>query len=133
MTASTRKVLVYSRLSPAGIKIAVKPGLSKTQVKKNHIVCKVICAGLNPVDAKYLVGDKLPQFVDDIVGRRSVEGLGVGFDFSGVVNFTKEVVFTVYARVYSSLLSLTRAHWLIFLEKIFVYIVVYKRLRFSAL
>jgi len=49
-----------------------------------RVVVKVVASGVNPVDAKYLVGDKCPTFVSRLA-RNSVEGQGVGFDFAGVV------------------------------------------------
>ncbi|KAJ1490835.1 hypothetical protein T484DRAFT_1600347, partial [Baffinella frigidus] len=48
------------------------------------VICKVICAGVNPVDAKGLVGDKLPGPLAAL-GKRLLDGRGVGFDFAGVV------------------------------------------------
>ena len=48
------------------------------------MLCHVACAGLNPVDAKGLVGDKLPEWLSG-VGRSAIEGCVVGFDFSGTV------------------------------------------------
>jgi hypothetical protein len=42
----------------------------------------VICAGVNPVDAKGLVGDKLPGPLAAL-GKRCLDGRGVGFDFAG--------------------------------------------------
>ncbi|EKX41723.1 hypothetical protein GUITHDRAFT_74502 [Guillardia theta CCMP2712] len=54
------------------------------RVRRQHLLCRVICAGINPVDAKFLVGDKLPHWAGEI-GRSVIEGRTVGFDFSGIV------------------------------------------------
>lgn len=47
-------------------------------------VVDVRCAGLNPVDAKRLVGDKLPARCE-AAAVAATRGRPVGFDFSGVV------------------------------------------------
>ena len=51
---------------------------------RDKVLCRVACAGLNPVDAKGLVGDKLPAWMSG-ASRQAIEGCGVGFDFSGTV------------------------------------------------
>ncbi|EKX31216.1 hypothetical protein GUITHDRAFT_61650, partial [Guillardia theta CCMP2712] len=48
------------------------------------LLCRVICAGINPCDAKFQIGDKVPHWARD-VARMAMEGRAVGFDFSGVV------------------------------------------------
>lgn len=55
------------------------------ETSRPRCVVKVVCAGVNPVDAKYLIGDKLWPWVSRRLGRTCVESLGVGFDFAGVV------------------------------------------------
>ena len=55
------------------------------ETSRPRCVVKVVCAGVNPVDAKYLIGDKLWPWVSRKIGRTCVESLGVGFDFAGVV------------------------------------------------
>ena len=52
--------------------------------KCGHVVCSVRAAGVNPVDAKFVIGDKLPESWMGWCARR-VSGRCVGFDFSGVV------------------------------------------------
>jgi len=52
--------------------------------RHGHVRVRVVCASVNPVDAKGLWGDKLPRSLAWL-GPRLVEGRGVGFDFSGVV------------------------------------------------
>ena len=51
---------------------------------RKHVLVKVHYCGVNPVDAKYCIGDKLPKWLTGI-GRWGMENRGVGFDFSGVV------------------------------------------------
>ena len=57
----------------------IKP-ISNTKVKHGHVLVRVYAAGLNPVDAKFVIGDKLPF---DTSGY--VKGYTIGFEFSGVV------------------------------------------------
>ena len=55
---------------------------------RSHCLIRVKASGLNPVDAKKVIGDKLPdswKSVHKIVNRRIVEGNIIGFEFSGVV------------------------------------------------
>ncbi len=47
-------------------------------------VCRVRAAGVNPVDAKFLYGDKLPHFMLPLV-KAIVERRICGIDFSGEV------------------------------------------------
>jgi len=45
-----------------------------------------MAAGVNPVDAKFCWGDKLPQYeIFDGLAQRGVDGNVVGFDYAGVV------------------------------------------------
>ena len=75
---------VYRRSAPPhGIRVERSRGLA-LQPPHGHVRVKVVCAGVNPVDAKGLWGDKLPASLAWL-GPRLVEGCGVGFDFSGVV------------------------------------------------
>ena len=57
----------------------IKPP-SDTKVKRDHVLVRVHAAGLNPVDAKYVIGDKLPFDTSSFV-----KGYTIGFEFSGVV------------------------------------------------
>lgn len=82
--AEVRKI-VYSSAHPEGIKLVSVPGATdESGGAANRVLCHVACAGLNPVDAKGLVGDKLPEWLSG-VGRTAIEGRVVGFDFSGTV------------------------------------------------
>ena len=79
---------VYDALAPSGIKLttlAAPTGSSaKTFYRRGAILCDVVAAGVNPVDAKYLVGDKVPESWMGWAARR-VDGSTPCFDFSGVV------------------------------------------------
>ncbi|KAH8074029.1 oxidoreductase [Aureococcus anophagefferens] len=66
---------VYDALAPSGIKLttlAAPTGSSaKTFYRRGAILCDVVAAGVNPVDAKYLVGDKVPEsWMGWAAGRR---------------------------------------------------------------
>lgn len=52
--------------------------------RRRRALVRVRAASVNPVDAKYLYGDKVCARAESAV-RRAVEGIGVGFDFSGTV------------------------------------------------
>jgi reticulon-4-interacting protein 1, mitochondrial len=67
-------VLEQTRLTP-------RPG------RAGHVLVKVMAAGLNPVDAKQVVGDKVPPFLQGIVSKLLLSRQDVipGFDFSGIV------------------------------------------------
>eukprot|EP00802_Teleaulax_amphioxeia_P019190 Tamp_19413.p1 GENE.Tamp_19413~~Tamp_19413.p1 ORF type:complete len:399 (-),score=80.26 Tamp_19413:64-1164(-) len=76
--------IVYSRSSPEGIKIIARKPVDLSKGPRDKVLCRVACAGLNPVDAKGLVGDKLPAWMSG-ASRQAIEGCGVGFDFAGTV------------------------------------------------
>jgi reticulon-4-interacting protein 1, mitochondrial len=48
------------------------------------IVCQVKAGGLNPVDSKFLYGDKVPKWLEPIV-QKFLENRVCGIDFAGVV------------------------------------------------
>ena len=72
---------IFSRKSPEGVTLVSQP---KPDLSSKNILVKVHAAGLNPVDTKHLIGDKLPTWSEPLA-KWKVEGKGVGFDFSGVV------------------------------------------------
>jgi hypothetical protein len=76
------QAIVYSRADPEGIRLTSKPRPSTNS--SSHLLCKIAYAGVNPVDVKFLVGDKLPKWCLGL-GRWAVEGRTAGFDFSGTV------------------------------------------------
>jgi reticulon-4-interacting protein 1, mitochondrial len=60
------------------------------RIPKNHVLVKVFAAGLNPVDAKEVIGDKLPTWLK-FLSSSIVRGCIIGFEFSGqVVAISKE-------------------------------------------
>jgi len=69
---------------PEGVKLVTTRAKEPTSKGDSVLLCHVACAGLNPVDAKGLVGDKLPEWLSGL-GRTAIEGCVVGFDFSGTV------------------------------------------------
>jgi NADPH:quinone reductase-like Zn-dependent oxidoreductase len=60
------------------------PGPYGEVTDRQWVLCRVYCGGVNPVDAKFLYGDKLPHFCLPLV-KWFVEGRICGIDFSGVV------------------------------------------------
>lgn len=57
--------------------------------ERPRVLVRVRAAGVNPVDTKWLYGDKVCAWMTGLV-RSAVEGAGVGFDFSGVVERADE-------------------------------------------
>lgn len=53
-------------------------------IPRNHVLVRVRAAGLNPVDAKHVIGDKLPSFMN-FLSHRIVQGSIIGFEFSGQI------------------------------------------------
>lgn len=72
---------VFRRKSPEGVSIISQ---LKPKLIPNHVVVKVYASGLNPVDSKFLIADKLPTFCESFA-QWKVESCGVGFDFSGII------------------------------------------------
>ena len=40
--------------------------------QSDKVLCRVVCAGINPVDAKGLVGDKLPSWMSGTILKRKL-------------------------------------------------------------
>ena len=78
----TMRCVVYGTSEPH---IAIVPTPTPGQ-QRNHVLVRVVAAGLNPVDAKHIVGDKLPETWT--FGRQRVRSYIAdkipGFDFSGI-------------------------------------------------
>lgn len=74
------RCLVYGKNGKVEEVVKIINPISTTKVKHGHVLVRVYAAGLNPVDAKYVIGDKLPF---DTSGY--VKGYTIGFEFSGVV------------------------------------------------
>jgi len=53
------------------------------------LLVRVVACGINPVDAKFVVADKLPERFRWLA-RRAVNGCVAGFDLSGVVEHAPE-------------------------------------------
>ena len=78
------KTIVYGTCIDTYATVTVPP----PKPSKNHLLVKVHAVGLNPVDAKVVIGDKLPQSWSRFrawIHRKFVAGHIPGFDFSGVV------------------------------------------------
>ena len=86
----------YNTASPSGVQLvekltpfeAVPPrsGLfgSSYFTSAGRLIVRVRACGVNPVDAKYIIGDKFPESWMDLSTRR-INGHTPGFDFSGEV------------------------------------------------
>jgi NADPH:quinone reductase-like Zn-dependent oxidoreductase len=75
--------IVYSSNDIEGIKFV--DTLQKPLVKDNHCLVRVKANSVNPVDAKYCVGDKLPNWLARSIGKWFMNDKIVGFDFSGII------------------------------------------------
>lgn len=73
---------MYDSRAPEGVRVEERAAPRR---KAGSVLVRVVAAGLNPVDAKRQVGDKLPEALD-CVSRAVVAGRCVGFDFAGVVH-----------------------------------------------
>uniref|UniRef100_A0A7S1UCU6 Enoyl reductase (ER) domain-containing protein n=2 Tax=Phaeomonas parva TaxID=124430 RepID=A0A7S1UCU6_9STRA len=82
-TATMYHAVVYDRRAPEGV-VVVEKNVPKA-VRRGHVLVRVKACGVNPVDAKYCVGDKLPEALPEGFRRWTVQGGGVGFDLAGVV------------------------------------------------
>eukprot|EP00164_Ancoracysta_twista_P010096 GFYU01015122.1.p1 GENE.GFYU01015122.1~~GFYU01015122.1.p1 ORF type:complete len:378 (+),score=129.02 GFYU01015122.1:45-1178(+) len=80
----TQSAMVYSLADDEGVRLVERPLPTLQPHDETQLLVKVICVGLNPVDAKYRVGDKYPSWLAWL-GKRMVEGYLVGFDFAGIV------------------------------------------------
>lgn len=76
------RAAVYDRGCPEGIRVVANRALPAPS--KNALLVRVKACGVNPVDAKGVIGDKLPPFMRGFA-RRLVDGKIAGFDLSGVV------------------------------------------------
>jgi reticulon-4-interacting protein 1, mitochondrial len=74
------KSLIYGYEGTVQCKIRSLP----SRIPKNHVLVKVFAAGLNPVDAKHIIGDKLPSWLN-FLSHSVIRGCTVGFEFSGEI------------------------------------------------
>ena len=79
------RAAVYDPAAPQGARLveraAPKPA---KRCCRGVVLCEVRSCGANPVDAKYVIGDKFPETLAAL-GVASRGGSTPGFDFSGVV------------------------------------------------
>ena len=78
------RAFVYSHNSKEGVREIETPYPKLPPKKGLHVLVKVNYCGVNPVDAKYNLGDKLPTWLNSL-GKWSMDGQGVGYDFSGII------------------------------------------------
>jgi len=78
------RAFVYSRNSKEGVREIETPYPKLPPKKGLHVLIKVNYCGVNPVDAKYNLGDKLPSWLYGL-GKWSMDDHGVGYDFSGII------------------------------------------------
>ena len=74
------RAMVYA----AGPAVVAETMVQVPRPGKKEVLVKIMAAGVNPVDAKHVFGDKVPERLGGLV-RRSVKGQIPGFDLSGVV------------------------------------------------
>ena len=89
-------VCKYNTVSSGGVQLVEKPTPTKAMPSRSglfgttlfassgRLLVRVRACGVNPVDAKYIIGDKFPESWMDWSARR-VNGHTPGFDFSGEV------------------------------------------------
>ena len=81
----TNRFVRYNKNKPGGIEIIESSIPSIYDIPENHVLVSVRACGVNPVDAKYCWGDKLPQWMSEQWKRILMDGEGVGFDFAGEI------------------------------------------------
>ena len=81
------RAAVYDHAAPEGVKVVQRaaPSSPPPRGNGNEVLVRVRACGVNPVDAKEVVGDKLPGFLRPIARRLVTNGKTCGFDLSGVV------------------------------------------------
>ena len=80
---TTMRAAVYDRAALEGIRV-IATRAPPSPPSKGALLVRVKACGVNPVDAKGIIGDKLPVFLRPLA-RRFIDGRVVGFDLSGVV------------------------------------------------
>ena len=75
------RACVYDAAAPSGVKLVER---SMPKLSHGTALIKVDACGINPVDAKYIIGDKLPESWMAWAAKR-VTGHTPGFDFSGTI------------------------------------------------
>ena len=75
------RAAVYDRKAEEGIRVVTKRA---PKLGRGDVLVRVRACGVNPVDAKFVVADKLPESWRG-AARWLVDGRVAGFDLSGVV------------------------------------------------
>ena len=83
--------IIYNSKCIEGIENCNTLKKPKSPPKPNHCIIKVKACGVNPVDAKFCVGDKLPSWLSNSLGRWFMNNKIVGFDFSGIIEELGEI------------------------------------------
>ena len=78
------RAAVYDRKAQEGIKVVTKRA---PKPRRGDVLVRVKACGVNPVDAKFVLADKLPESWRG-TARWLVDGHVAGFDLSGVVERT---------------------------------------------
>ncbi len=81
----TNRFVRYNRNKSGGIEIVESSIPTTYDIPENHVLVSVRACGINPFDAKYCLGDKLPKWIPEKWKRVLMEGEGVGFDFAGEI------------------------------------------------
>ena len=89
MIPKTMNACLYDSKAPSGVSLAASHPTptsvsSPSLISPGNVIVKVYACGVNPVDAKYVIGDKFPETWMDWCARR-ITGHTPGFDFSGKV------------------------------------------------
>ncbi|GAX11814.1 hypothetical protein FisN_7Lh202 [Fistulifera solaris] len=84
---------------------ALRHEVTVPKPKNNQILVRVHAAGLNPVDAKCVIGDKLPRWdgLRNLVHEHAVKGHIPGFDFAGTVVDASQSSFALGAAVFGTM------------------------------
>eukprot|EP00039_Didymoeca_costata_P016245 m.287692 g.287692 ORF g.287692 m.287692 type:complete len:375 (+) comp16364_c0_seq1:111-1235(+) len=83
----TMRAAVYARACEQGVTVARKSRVQLARRNRHKVLVKIKAAGVNPVDSKFVFGDKLPECLSGCA-KWTVEGKVPGFDFAGVVEET---------------------------------------------
>lgn len=96
------RTIVYGKTAES---YALRTEITVPKPKKNQILVRVHAVGLNPVDAKSVIGDKLPRWegLRNFVHEHAVKGHIPGFDFAGTVVDASKSSFSVGAAVFGTM------------------------------
>jgi len=94
-----QRCAIYAKNESEGVKVIDTCDRPHGPLAKGVVLVKVICAGVNPVDAKFQIGDKFPESFEPVL-RWLMEGRGVGFDFAGIVEEAGDSIYKKGDHVY---------------------------------